>query len=131
MVTGLAKTKTKTPATRHHNKYNKRLSSILRAASKVIAKDGFEGASVREVAAKAKIGLSGIYYYFTSKNELLYALQYHTFSTLVQLLKERLEISTSPEEKLKAVIYNHFQFFVNNMDDLKVCVHEIESLSGK
>ena len=123
--------KARTVATRRNDQYEKRLSSILKAASKVIARDGFEGASVREVAAKAKIGLSGIYYYFASKDELLYALQHHTFSTLVRSLKERLETSTSPEEKLKAVIYNHFQFFVNNMDDLKVCVHEIESLSGK
>ena len=117
--------------TRRNDQYEKRLSSILRAASKVIARDGFEGASVREVAARAKIGLSGIYYYFESKDELLYALQRHTFSTLVSSLKERLETSTSPEEKLQAVIDNHFEFFVNNMDDLKVCVHEIESLSGR
>jgi len=97
----------------------------------VIARDGFEGASVRDVAAKARIGLSGIYYYFTGKDELLYALQRHTFSTLVSSLKERLKTATTPEEKLRAVIDNHFEFFVNNMDDLKVCVHEIESLSGK
>lgn len=116
---------------RRNQQYEKRLSSILRAASEVIARDGFEGASVRDVAAKARIGLSGIYYYFTGKDELLFALQHHTFSTLVYSLKERLETSTSPVEKLKAVIDNHFQFFVNNMDDLKVCVHEIESLSGK
>lgn len=131
MITSLTKIKTKPPATRRHDKYEKRLSSILKAASKIIARDGFEGASVRDVAAKAKIGLSGLYYYFESKDELLYALQHHTFSTLVLSLREKLEMATSPEEKLKAVIYNHFRFFVNNMDDLKVCVHEIESLSGK
>ncbi|MEW5995286.1 MAG: TetR/AcrR family transcriptional regulator [Candidatus Zixiibacteriota bacterium] len=117
--------------TRRNYQYQKRLSSILRAASKVIARDGFEGASVRDVAAKANIGLSGIYYYFTNKDELLYALQHHTFSTLVNSLKERLKITTTPREKLRAVIDNHFEFFVNNMEDLKVCVHEIESLSGK
>jgi AcrR family transcriptional regulator len=117
--------------TRHNDQYEKRLASILKAASKVIARDGFEGASVRDVAAQAKIGLSGIYYYFTKKDELLYALQHHTFSTLVSLLRERLKTAATPQKKLRAVIDNHFEFFVNNMDDLKVCVHEIESLSGK
>ncbi|MCK4460204.1 MAG: hypothetical protein KAW46_00280, partial [candidate division Zixibacteria bacterium] len=34
-------------------------------------------------------------------------------------------------DRLKAVIDNHFEFFAGNMDDLKVCVHELESLSGK
>jgi len=127
----MPKTKAKPAATRRHNKYEKRLSSILRAASKVIARDGFEGASVRDMAAKGRIGLSGIYYYFKSKDELLYSIQHHAFSTLIRSLKERLKESASPEDKLKAVMDNHFQFFVNNMDEFRVCVHEIESLSGK
>ncbi len=116
---------------RRNDKYEKRLSSILKAASKVIARDGFEGASVRDVAAKARIGLSGLYYYFKSKDELLYAIQHRTFSTLFNSLKDRLEVAASPEDRLKAIIDNHFRFFVDNVDDLKVCVHEIESLSGK
>ncbi len=131
MGTNAPITGAKPPAPRRRGKYEKRSSSILRAASKVIARDGFEGASVRAVAARGKIGLSGVYYYFRSKEELLYAIQHNAFSTLVQSLEERLSRSSSPQERLKAVIDNHFQFFVNNMDDLKVCVHEIESLSGK
>ncbi len=118
-------------AIRRQEKYEKKLSSILRAASKVIARDGFDGASVRDVAAKGRIGLSGIYYYFKSKDELLYAIQHHAFSTLVRQLKEKLKESSSPEERLKAVIDNHFRYFVNNMDEFRVCVHEMESLSGK
>ncbi|MCP4569544.1 MAG: hypothetical protein GY841_18360 [FCB group bacterium] len=62
---------------------------------------------------------------------MLYAIQQHAFSTLVQLLKERLEQADSPEDRLKAVIDNHFHFFVANMDEFKVCVHEMETLSGK
>ncbi len=123
--------KARPATTRRNHQYEKRLSSILKAASRVISRDGFEGASVRDVAAQARIGLSGIYYYFANKDELLYALQRHTFSTLVSSLKERLKGATSPRDRLRAVIDNHFEFFVTNMDDLKVCVHEIESLSGK
>jgi len=121
----------KTEPERRNSQYEKRLATILRAASKIIARDGYEGASVRKVAAAAKINLSGIYYYFSGKDELLFALQRHTFSTLVDTLKQRLAACATPEEKLRAVADNHFEFFVSNMDDLKVCVHEIESLSGK
>jgi len=124
-------TRTKSEPIRRNRRYQKRWSSILKAAAKVISRDGFEGAAVREVAAKAKIGLSGIYYYFDGKDELLFALQHHAFSTLVSSLQVRLARCTSPEEKLRAVIDNHFGFFAANMDELKVCVHEIESLSGK
>ena len=123
-------TKTEQTATRRNRQYEKRLNSILKAASTVIARDGYEGASVRKVAAKAGVGLSGIYYYFKNKDELLYAIQTDTFTTLVELLKERLSKLENPRERLRAVIENHIEFFVNNINDLKVCVHEIESLSG-
>lgn len=120
----------RTVPNRRNRQYEKRLRSILRAASKVIADDGFEGASVRKVAAKAGIGLSGIYYYFKSKDEMLFALQENTFSMLIDSLEERLKQARSPADKLKAVIDNHLQFFSLQMNDLKVCSHEIESLSG-
>jgi AcrR family transcriptional regulator len=122
--------KAKTAVTRRNRQYEKRLSSILKAAAKVIARDGFEGAAIRKVAAAAGIGLSGIYYYFESKDELLFALQSHTFSTLADSLEKRLAVISLPRERLRAVIDIHFQFFASNMNDLKVCVHEIESLSG-
>jgi AcrR family transcriptional regulator len=126
----LPTTKTEQTNIRRNRQYEKRLNSILKAASTVIAKDGYEGASVRRVAAKAGVGLSGIYYYFTNKDELLYAIQKNTFTTLVELLKERLTGLENPRDRLRAVIENHIEFFVNNINDLKVCVHEIESLSG-
>jgi AcrR family transcriptional regulator len=126
----LPTTRTDQTAVRRNRQYEKRLNSILKAASTVIAKDGYEGASVRKVAAKAGVGLSGIYYYFKNKDELLYAIQSSTFTTLVDLLKERLSGLENPKDRLRAAIRNHFEFFVNNINDLKVCVHEIESLSG-
>jgi len=126
----LPTTKTEQTNIRRNRHYEKRLNSILKAASTVIARDGYEGASVRKVAARAGVGLSGIYYYFKNKDELLYAIQTDTFTTLVDMLKERLSGLDDPKDKLRAVIENHIEFFVNNINDLKVCVHEIESLSG-
>jgi len=120
-----------TQVIKRHAQYEKRLSSILRAASKIIAREGFDGASIRTMADQSRIGLSAIYYYFKNKDELLYAIQHHAFSTLVDSLRERFKACATPEEKLKTIIENHFQFFVENRDGFKVCVHEIDSLSGK
>lgn len=127
----MPKSNVKSAVARRQGKYEKRSSSILKAASKVIARDGFDGASVRNVASKGRIGLSGIYYYFKSKDEMLYAIQQHAFSELVRLLRQKLKAAPSADKKLKAVIDNHFEFFVNNMDEFRVCIHEIDSLSGK
>lgn len=112
-------------------RYERKLALILKAASEVIAEKGFDGASVRAVAARANISLSGIYYYFTSKEQLLFALQRHTFISLVDLLGAALEEHSKPEDRLRALIENHIEYFVDNMDSLKVCAHELNSLSGK
>jgi AcrR family transcriptional regulator len=113
------------------DRYERKLALILKAASEVIAENGFDGASVRAVAARANISLSGIYYYFTSKEQLLFALQRHTFISLNDLLGAALERHSNPEDRLRALIENHIKYFVNNMDSLKVCAHELNSLSGK
>ena len=126
----MPETSTKSIPIRRNRQYEKRLGSILKAAAEVIADDGFEGASVRKVAARAGIGLSGIYYYFESKDEMLFAVQENTFSMLADSLKRKLKNAHSPADRLKAVIDNHLQFFSQQMNDLKVCSHEIESLSG-
>ena len=118
-------------AIKRQARYEKRQSSILRAASKVIARDGFEGASMRAMAARSRIGLSGIYYYYKNKDELLFAIQHHTFSNLVESLKKSLAVLETPEQKLRAIIENHFKFYVENTDEFKICVHEIDSLTGK
>jgi DNA-binding transcriptional regulator YbjK len=118
-------------AIKRQARYEKRQGSILRAASKVIARDGFEGASMRAMAAKGRIGLSGIYYYYKNKDELLFAIQHHAFSSLVESLKERLATLDNSEQKLRAIIENHFTFYVENADEFRVCVHEIDSLTGK
>jgi AcrR family transcriptional regulator len=130
-VAAVTKTKAKPPTTRRRDTYEKRMASILEAAAKVIARNGFDGASVRDVAAQGNVGLSGIYYYFKSKDEVLYAIQHHAFSTLVERLRTKIDEAATAEEKLKAVIDNHFQFFVNHMDEFRVCIHEIDSLAGK
>ena len=121
----------RTQVIKRQARYEKRLSSILRNASKIIAREGFDGASIRTMAGHSRIGLSAIYYYFKNKDELLYAIQHHAFSSLVNSLSEKFGSCDTPKEKLKAVIENHFQFFVENRDEFKVCVHEIDSLSGK
>ncbi len=112
-------------------KFQRRLTDILLAAAEVIAERGFEGASVREVAARAGIGLSGIYYYFKSKDEMLFAIQRNTFTALIANTQQALAGVTEPEARLRVVVENHLGYFFSHPQELKVCFHELDSLSGE
>lgn len=46
-------------------------AAILRAAVEVMGRDGYEGASLRDMAARAGVSVAALYYHFPSKLDLL------------------------------------------------------------
>jgi AcrR family transcriptional regulator len=112
------------------SRYDRRLSEILVHATEVFCKKGYEGASMRDLSRESGMSLAGLYYYFESKERLLYLIQKHTFSTIVQRLKSRLENVSDPEERVRVFILNHLEYFLANQAAMKVLSHEDEALKN-
>jgi TetR/AcrR family transcriptional regulator, cholesterol catabolism regulator len=110
------------------SRFDKRLSEILAHATEVFCKSGYEGASMRDLSRASGMSLAGLYYYFESKERLLFLIQKHTFSTIVEQLKTRLEGITDPEQKIRIFILNHLEYFLANQAAMKVLSHESEVL---
>lgn len=104
---------------------------LLKAAAKVFADVGYDGASMRRIAAESELSLSGMYHYVTGKEELLYLIQDHTFYSLVTGLEDSLEGVSDPRERLAAAVRNHIRHFGENMHELKVCARDLETLEGE
>lgn len=85
---------------------------------------------MREVAKATGVSLAGLYHYFDSKEKMLFLIQFRTFGALHQSLLEKLHGVTAPEEQLRVMIRAHVGYFAANMDALKVCSHELDTLSG-
>jgi AcrR family transcriptional regulator len=111
--------------------YDEKLESILRTAAEIFAEKGYHQASIRDIARATKVSLSGLYYYFQSKEELLFFVQDHAFGTLLGNLERRLEGVDDPQRRLRLLIENHLRFFVENMAEMKVLTHEADSLTGE
>src|ERR1700722_14787343 len=114
------------PATR----YDRRLGEILAHATEVFCEKGYEGASMRDLSRASGMSLAGLYHYIESKERLLFLVQKHTFTTIVENLKSRLENVTDPEQRIRIFILNHLEYFVSNQQGLKVLSHEDESLKN-
>ncbi len=114
------------PATR----FDKRLAEILVHATDVFCKKGYEGASMRDLSRASGMSLAGLYYYFESKERLLFLIQKHTFTTIVQRLKERLEGVSDPEQQIRIFVLNHLEYFLANQAAMKVLTHEAEVLKN-
>lgn len=111
--------------------YDAKLETILRTAAAIFAEKGYHQASIRDIARATNVSLSGLYYYFDSKEELLFLIQDHAFGTLLDNLEAMLEGVEDPMRRLRLLIENHLRFFISNMSEMKVLSHEAESLSGE
>jgi AcrR family transcriptional regulator len=114
------------PATR----FDRRLGQILDHATEVFCEKGYEGASMRDLSRATGMSLAGLYHYFQSKERLLYLIQKHTFTTILEKLKARLDNVTDPEQRIRIFILNHLEYFVSNQQGLKVLSHEDEALKN-
>lgn len=125
-----ARRRTPDPAARSESRFDRRLARILVHATNVFCDQGYAAASMRDLSRASGVSLSGLYYYFESKEELLYLIQKHTFTTIVDRLRERLEETTDPAERIRMVILNHLEYFLANQKAMKVLSHEDDVLKN-
>jgi len=85
---------------------------------------------MRDLSRESGMSLAGLYYYFESKERLLYLIQKHTFATIVQRLKSRIEGLSDPEDRVRLFILNHLEYFLANQAAMKVLSHEDEVLKN-
>ncbi|HZD93603.1 MAG TPA: helix-turn-helix domain-containing protein, partial [Candidatus Sulfotelmatobacter sp.] len=79
------------------SRFDRQLARVLEHAARIFCEKGYEGASMRDLSRAAGMSLAGLYHYFESKEELLYRIQKHAFTTIIERLQQRLEGITDPE----------------------------------
>jgi AcrR family transcriptional regulator len=115
---------------RLETRFDRRLGRILVHATNVFCDKGYAAASMRDLSRASGVSLSGLYYYFESKEELLYLIQKHTFSTIVDRLRQRLDEVADPAERIRMFIRNHLEYFLANQKAMKVLSHEDDVLKN-
>jgi len=109
-------------------RFDRRLAEILDYATEIFADKGYEGASIRDLSRLSGISLAGLYYYFESKEKLLYFIQQHTFTTIIERLRQRLATTSDPEARIRIFVHNHVDYSVAKTKAMKVLSHEDDVL---
>lgn len=115
---------------RSETRFDRRLAKILVHAIDVFCEKGYQGASMRDLSRASGMSLAGMYYYFESKERLLYLIQKHTFTTIVAGLRQRLKAVTDPEQRIRLFVQNHLEYFLANQKGMKVLSHEDDALKN-
>src|SRR5436189_5991752 len=116
------------PPARPLTRFHRRLAKILEHATSIFCEKGYEGASMRDLSRATGMSLAGLYYYFESKEKLLYLIQKHTFTTIIEQLRNRLREEQDSGARVRIFILNHLEYFLANQKAMKVLSHEDDVL---
>jgi TetR/AcrR family transcriptional regulator, cholesterol catabolism regulator len=92
-------------------RFDRRLAKILEHATAIFCEKGYVGASMRDLSRASGMSLAGLYYYFESKDKLLYLVQKNLLVAVMQQLSERLKEVSGTEDRIRLFIVNHVEFF--------------------
>jgi TetR/AcrR family transcriptional regulator, cholesterol catabolism regulator len=116
---------------RMESRFDRQLAKILEDATAVFYEKGYEGASMRDLSRLSGMSLAGLYYYFESKEKLLYLIQKHYFTSVMQRLLENLEDTSDAEQRVRTFILNHLEYFLAYPKAMKVLSHEDDVLKNE
>ena len=90
-------------------------AEILRGAAAVFREKGFHGAGMREIAAGLNMAPGALYYYFESKNDLLYTCQILSLKRLLASAREIVANDDPADEKLRLLVRAHLGHILDEL----------------
>ena len=107
-----------------------RVREILDAACRVVARRGFQGATIDRVAEKAGIAKGTVYLYFHTKEELLKAAVEQGIETFTSQVRAAVSEVATPLEKLARLVEVSLQLSDANRDFFKTLLLERNFLAA-
>jgi AcrR family transcriptional regulator len=101
---------------RSERKAMKKRRAILQAAATTFRKRGFAATGMREIAEAADLSPANLYYYFGSKQELLFFCQDHSLDRMLAACRAEQRRRNPPAEKLRRVISEHLKCTLDELD---------------
>jgi AcrR family transcriptional regulator len=89
---------------------------IIEAARQLLPKYGYNGISIREIAAKSRLTTGAIYFHFKNKKEIYKNICIEAIDTLIREFKKRIKDRKTPNQKLISTYDAYIQFFNEHRD---------------
>jgi TetR/AcrR family transcriptional regulator, fatty acid metabolism regulator protein len=83
--------------------------AILRAATRVFARNGYFNSKVADIARDAGVADGTVYLYFKSKEEILHSIFDRSVGDTITEARKQLSTTTDPREKLRRIAHLHLE----------------------
>jgi AcrR family transcriptional regulator len=104
-------------------------SRILAEATRLFAEKGFLGTSVQEIVDAANVTKGALYYYYSSKDDLLYEIYHRVIEKELATLDRVLTMNLSPTDTVDALITDVMVTTAAYRDDVTIFQREMHRLS--
>jgi TetR/AcrR family transcriptional regulator, cholesterol catabolism regulator len=112
------------------NKLKKSLK-IGKAAVKLFNRKGYLQTNMEDIAAAAKMSKGAMYYYFSSKDEILYFVLSNYMDLILHDLESGLQKIKEASSRIQFIISRHIDLYTTNLAEAKTLLHEVHCLPHK
>jgi AcrR family transcriptional regulator len=99
--------------------------AIERAAAHLFAERGFESTTMQDIAARVGVTAAGLYYYFPSKQILLFEVLKSSLEAVIESVEQAVKVQldsgeAGPAARLAAFIQSHVRFQIDKVEESAV-----------
>jgi AcrR family transcriptional regulator len=110
-------------------KQNSVTARVLAEATRLFADKGFLGTSVQEIVDAANVTKGALYYYYSSKDDLLYEIYHRVIQKELETMERILAMNLSPRDTVDALITDVMLTTAEHRDDVTIFLREMHRLS--
>jgi AcrR family transcriptional regulator len=105
-----------------------RRAQIFAAGARLFAAQGYERTSLREVADVLGVTKPALYYYFPSKEALLFEITSFVMDRVLADITQVVDSEQHPLDKLRDLIRRYLRFFARHPSELTIMSTQVDSL---
>ncbi|HHW38982.1 MAG TPA: TetR/AcrR family transcriptional regulator [Bacillales bacterium] len=97
-------------------KIEKKRTEMLRSAAKIVKEKGYDRATMDDIAAELLMTKGSLYYYFDSKEQLVFQCHELIFNEAITVMEEISRMDLPAHTKIEKAIITHIKFLINERD---------------
>jgi AcrR family transcriptional regulator len=107
-------------------RFSRKRALILKAAAHAFGRKGFHATTLEEIAADLKVTKASLYYYFSTKEELLFEVHLLSLEDLIRRVDRILSEERSPVVQLQAIVAEHLRVLASDYEGAFLLQQEYE-----
>jgi AcrR family transcriptional regulator len=107
-------------------RYQEKRDAIIKSAAKAFGQKGFHGATIEDITNEHKMTKGSMYYYFSTKEDLLYEVHIISLNKVIENTLKINETDDPPYVKMKAAIRKHLEVLAREFEGAFMLQYEFQ-----